>query len=84
MKDESSIRTRLKTGCIYELVEQIVRGRLGEGTANMITVWGEGRGFRFVWPLEEMGLPYRLRGVGVRPAKRGERSLRYPGRAGDH
>ena len=29
----------------------------------MITVWGEGRGFRIVWLLEEMGLPYRLRGV---------------------
>ena len=29
----------------------------------MITVFGEGRGFRVVWLLEEMGLPYRLRGV---------------------
>jgi glutathione S-transferase len=29
----------------------------------MITVWGEGRGFRVVWLLEEMGLPYRLRTV---------------------
>ena len=29
----------------------------------MITVWGEGRGFRVVWLLEEMGLPYRLRQV---------------------
>jgi glutathione S-transferase len=29
----------------------------------MITVFGEGRGFRVVWPLEEMGLPYRLRPV---------------------
>jgi glutathione S-transferase len=29
----------------------------------MITVWGEGRGFRVVWLLEEMGLPYKLRGV---------------------
>lgn len=29
----------------------------------MITVWGEGRGFRVVWMLEEMGLPYRLRPV---------------------
>lgn len=29
----------------------------------MLTVWGEGRGFRVVWLLEEMGLPYRLRGV---------------------
>ena len=29
----------------------------------MITVWGEGRGFRVIWLLEEMGLPYRLRGV---------------------
>lgn len=26
----------------------------------MITVWGTGRGFRVVWLLEEMGLPYRL------------------------
>ena len=29
----------------------------------MITVFGEGRGFRVVWLLEEMGRPYRLRGV---------------------
>jgi glutathione S-transferase len=29
----------------------------------VITVWGEGRGFRVVWLLEEMGLPYRLRPV---------------------
>jgi glutathione S-transferase len=30
---------------------------------GMITVFGEGRGFRVVWLLEEMGLPYRLRPV---------------------
>jgi glutathione S-transferase len=29
----------------------------------MITVWGEGRGFRVVWLLEEMRLAYRLRPV---------------------
>lgn len=29
----------------------------------MITIWGEGRGFRVVWLLEEMGLAYRLRDV---------------------
>jgi len=29
----------------------------------MITVYGEGRGFRVVWLLEEMALPYRLRDV---------------------
>jgi glutathione S-transferase len=29
----------------------------------MITVWGEGRGFRVVWLLEEMGLEYRVRPV---------------------
>jgi glutathione S-transferase len=29
----------------------------------MITVFGEGRGFRVVWLLEELGLPYRLRPV---------------------
>jgi glutathione S-transferase len=29
----------------------------------MITVFGEGRGFRVVWLLEEMGLPYHLRPV---------------------
>ena len=29
----------------------------------MITVFGEGRGFRVIWLLEEMGLPYRLRQV---------------------
>jgi len=28
----------------------------------MITVYGEGRGFRIVWLLEEMGLSYRLAG----------------------
>jgi len=31
----------------------------------MITVYGEGRGFRVVWLLEEMGLPYRLRPVDI-------------------
>jgi glutathione S-transferase len=29
----------------------------------MITLWGEGRGFRVTWLLEEMGLAYRLRPV---------------------
>ena len=29
----------------------------------MIVVYGEGRGFRVVWLLEEMGLAYRLRPV---------------------
>jgi glutathione S-transferase len=29
----------------------------------MITVFGEGRGFRVVWLLEEIGLPYQLRPV---------------------
>jgi glutathione S-transferase len=29
----------------------------------MLTVYGEGRGFRVVWLLEEMGLTYRLRPV---------------------
>jgi glutathione S-transferase len=29
----------------------------------MITVYGEGRGFRVMWLLEEMGLPYRPRPV---------------------
>lgn len=29
----------------------------------MLTVYGEGRGFRVVWLLEEMHLPYRLRNV---------------------
>lgn len=29
----------------------------------MITVYGEGRGFRVIWLLEELGVPYRLRGV---------------------
>ncbi|MEO7026712.1 MAG: glutathione S-transferase family protein [Caulobacteraceae bacterium] len=29
----------------------------------MITLYGEGRGFRVVWLMEEMGLPYRLRDV---------------------
>ena len=29
----------------------------------MLTVYGEGRGFRVVWLLEELGLAYRLRPV---------------------
>ncbi|HKX89151.1 MAG TPA: glutathione S-transferase family protein [Sphingopyxis sp.] len=29
----------------------------------MITIYGEGRGFRVAWLLEELGLPYRLRQV---------------------
>lgn len=29
----------------------------------MLKVWGEGRGFRVIWLLEEMGLPYTLRPV---------------------
>jgi len=29
----------------------------------MLTVFGEGRGFRVIWLLEEMGLPHRLRPV---------------------
>ncbi len=32
----------------------------------MITVYGEGRGFRVVWLLEELGVPYRLRDVDLR------------------
>jgi len=42
------------------------RGRTAgarQGVGNMITVWGEGRGFRVVWLLEEMGIRYRLRPV---------------------
>jgi glutathione S-transferase len=31
----------------------------------VITVFGEGRGFRVVWLLEEMGLPYQLRSVNL-------------------
>lgn len=30
---------------------------------NTITVYGEGRGFRVIWLMEEMGLPYTLRSV---------------------
>ncbi|HEY5008217.1 MAG TPA: glutathione S-transferase N-terminal domain-containing protein, partial [Caulobacteraceae bacterium] len=37
--------------------------RLKKGMRAMITIFGEGRGFRVVWLLEEMGLPYRLRRV---------------------
>src|SRR6201995_4966326 len=36
---------------------------ISEGLRAMITVWGEGRGFRVIWLLEEMGVPYRLRSV---------------------
>lgn len=38
-------------------------GQVSEGLQEMITVFGEGRGFRVVWLLEEMGLAYRLRSV---------------------
>ena len=31
----------------------------------MITVWGEGRGFRVIWLLEEMGLPYTVHPVNI-------------------
>ena len=31
----------------------------------MITLYGEGRGFRVAWLLEEMGIPYRLRQVDI-------------------
>jgi glutathione S-transferase len=36
---------------------------MGTEQQEMITVYGEGRGFRIVWLLEEMGLTYRLRSV---------------------
>lgn len=39
------------------------KGREEEGLETMITVFGEGRGFRVVWLLEEMGIAYRLRPV---------------------
>ena len=42
---------------------EIVVARMREECRKMITVWGEGRGFRVVWLLEEMGLAYRLRPV---------------------
>src|SRR5690606_1411290 len=32
-------------------------------TCRMITLYGEGRGFRVAWLLEELGVPYRLRPV---------------------
>ena len=32
----------------------------------MLTVYGEGRGFRVVWLLEELGVAYRLRPVDLR------------------
>src|SRR5690242_19605070 len=34
-----------------------------EERSTMLTVYGEGRGFRVVWLLEELGLAYRLRPV---------------------
>lgn len=42
-----------------ELSNRVAATKDGE----KITVFGEGRGFRLVWLLEEMGLPYRLRPV---------------------
>jgi glutathione S-transferase len=38
----------------------------------MITVFGEGRGFRVVWLLEEMGLAYRLRPVDLQAGARND------------
>ena len=35
----------------------------------MLTVYGEGRGFRVVWLLEELGLAYRLRPVDLLAAE---------------
>lgn len=35
----------------------------GADAAPTITVWGEGRGFRVIWLLEELGVAYRLRDV---------------------
>src|SRR5260370_19395842 len=48
---------------VARAVVERLNGALNEGAANMITVFGEGRGFRVVWLLEEMGLAYRLRPV---------------------
>lgn len=46
----------------------------------MLTVYGEGRGFRVVWLLEEMGLPYRLRPVDMAsPGKDAEFATINPG-----
>jgi glutathione S-transferase len=41
----------------------IAFGQVSGGLREVITVFGEGRGFRVVWLLEEMGLAYRLRPV---------------------
>jgi glutathione S-transferase len=35
----------------------------------MLTIYGEGRGFRVVWLLEELGLPYRLHPVDLMAAE---------------
>jgi glutathione S-transferase len=43
----------------------IESGHITGGLQNMITVYGEGRGFRVIWLLEEMGLAYRLRPVNL-------------------
>jgi len=47
----------------FDISQAMTPPTRGEGTTIMITVFGEGRGFRVVWLLEEMGLPYRLRDV---------------------
>ena len=36
----------------------------------MLTVYGEGRGFRVVWLLEELGVAYRLRPVDLLAAEK--------------
>lgn len=43
----------------------------------MITVYGEGRGFRVVWLPEEMGLAYRLRPVDLIAAALGDAEQAY-------
>ncbi|MGF6432735.1 glutathione S-transferase [Bradyrhizobium elkanii] len=57
MHDAPSI-VRCAAACLCELVNHPIQECL-----TMLTVYGEGRGFRVVWLLEELGLAYRLRPV---------------------
>jgi glutathione S-transferase len=49
--------------CLRSHGRRAIELSYAQGIADMITVFGEGRGFRVVWLLEEMGLAYRLRPV---------------------
>src|ERR1700753_237580 len=56
-------RVRAIAVCVVISLLRIKALEPTEGPSIMLTVYGEGRGFRVVWLLEELGLAYRLRPV---------------------